>query len=184
MALTSSNPFPLGKIAPSFELLNVVSGNYQDLNELKGDKGVAIFFICNHCPFVIHINNELIKIANNYKEFGVNCVAISSNDIQSYPQDAPLKMKELAIQLGFPFPYLYDNTQSVAKDYDAACTPDLYLFDSDLKCVYHGQLDGSRPGNSIEVTGSDLRHAIDCLIKDEENTKDQSPSIGCGIKWI
>ncbi len=183
MANTPSNMIPLGTKAPGFSLLDTISGNILNLNELKGSKGTVIMFICNHCPFVIHINAELVKMANSYIEKGIQFIAISSNDVINYPQDGPDKMKVHAETENYPFPYLYDKTQEVAKAYDAACTPDLYLFDTDLKLIYRGQLDDSRPGNSIPVTGHDLRHAINCLIEDKENTLPQKPSIGCNIKW-
>lgn len=183
MALTASNPFEVGTTAPDFTLLDTVSGNILSLHELKGEKGTMIMFICNHCPFVIHVNDELIKIANDYKNKGINVIAISSNNAETHPQDGPVHMKEVALNLQYPFPYLYDETQEVAKAYDAACTPDFYLFDAELKSVYHGQLDGSRPGNSIPVTGYDVRHAMDVLLKGEPNEEAQHPSIGCNIKW-
>ena len=184
MARTPSNMLPLSTIAPDFNLLNTVDGNYLSLNHLKGDQGTVILFICNHCPFVLHVNNELIAIANTYQNKGINFIAISSNDAVNYPQDAPDKMTEQAKHLGYPFPYLYDETQEVAKAYDAACTPDIYVFDNSLKLVYRGQLDDSRPGNGTPVTGKDLRHALDCLMNGKENSKLQKPSIGCNIKWF
>lgn len=183
MANTPSNMIPLGSKAPQFSLLDTVSGNTLSLNELKGDKGTVVMFICNHCPFVIHVNSELVNIANDYMEQGIGFIAISSNDVVNYPQDGPDKMKIHAKKEHYPFPYLYDETQEVAKAYDAACTPDLYVFDSNLKLTYRGQLDDSRPGNDIPVTGHDLRHALDCLIDGKKNTSVQKPSIGCNIKW-
>lgn len=183
MANTPSNMIPLGSKAPHFSLLDVVSGNTLSLNNLKGDKGTVVMFICNHCPFVIHINTELVKIANDYMKRGIGFLAISSNDAVTYPQDGPDKMKTHAQKEQYPFPYLYDETQAVAKAYDAACTPDLYVFDSTLKLTYRGQLDDSRPGNGIPVTGHDLRHALDCLLEGKDNTAVQKPSIGCNIKW-
>lgn len=183
MARTPSNMLPLGTKAPDFSLLDTVSDSVLSLNTLKGEKGTVIMFICNHCPFVIHVNPELVAVANAYEPKGISFVAISSNDVENYPQDSPDKMKVHAKTEGYPFPYLYDETQKVAKAYDAACTPDLYLFDGDLKLVYRGQLDDSRPGNDIPLTGKDLRHALDCLISGKQNTKAQKPSIGCNIKW-
>lgn len=183
MAQTLSNMLPLGTQAPDFSLLDTVSNTTLQLSELKGKNGTVIMFICNHCPFVIHVNSELVKMANNYAEKGINFIAISSNDVDNYPQDSPEKMALHAKNENYPFPYLYDETQQVAKAYDAACTPDLYVFDTDLKLTYRGQLDDSRPGNDIKVTGSDLRHAIDCLLENKENTATQKPSIGCNIKW-
>ena len=140
-------------------------------------------FICNHCPFVIHVNEELIKMANEYQNKGIRFIAISSNDVVNYPQDAPHLMKKLADDLAYPFPYLYDETQNVAKAYDAACTPDFYLFDGDLKSVYHGQIDDSRPENGKSVTGKDMRKAMDNLLQHKSVLENQKPSIGCGIKW-
>ncbi|MBJ2172774.1 thioredoxin family protein [Aureibaculum sp. A20] len=183
MARTASNMIPLGTKAPDFKLLDTISDKTMSLSNLKGNKGTVIFFICNHCPFVIHINEELVKIANDYNSKGISFVAISANDVENYPQDAPDLMKKLAKTEGYPFPYLYDETQEVAKVYDAACTPDIYLFNDDLKLTYRGQLDESRPGNGVEVTGVDLRNAIDCLLEGENNNAIQKPSIGCGIKW-
>jgi peroxiredoxin len=183
MAQTPSNMIPLGTVAPNFNLLNTINNNYTNLQNVKGFKGTIILFICNHCPFVVHVNPELVSIANYYSEKGFSFIAISSNDAETYPQDGPEQMKIHAKEVGYPFPYLYDETQDVANAYDAACTPDLYVFDAELKLVYRGQLDDSRPGNGIPVTGNDLRHALDCLLKDEENTTTQKPSIGCNIKW-
>lgn len=183
MALVESNLFEIGTAAPDFSLLNTVTEEYNNLNQLKGSKGTVIMFICNHCPFVLHVNEGLVKVANDYIHQGINFIAISSNDVVHYPQDGPVYMKEVASSLKYPFPYLYDETQEVAKAYDAACTPDFYLFDADLKSLYHGQLDGSRPGNGQPVTGNDLRNAMDLLLKGESNSFDQRPSIGCSIKW-
>lgn len=183
MARTPSNMLPLGTTAPDFNLLDTVSDETLSLNSLKGENGTVILFICNHCPFVIHVNSELIAMAQAYQTKGISFIAISSNDVENYPQDGPEKMKAHAETEGYPFSYLYDETQDVAKAYDAACTPDLYLFDSKLKLVYRGQLDDSRPGNGIPLTGKDLRHALDCLIEGKENIKTQKPSIGCNIKW-
>ncbi|WP_100612017.1 thioredoxin family protein [Confluentibacter lentus] len=183
MANTPSNMLPLGTFAPDFNLLDTVSDTHFSLQNLKGQRGTIIMFICNHCPFVLHINNQLVKIANDYLKKGLSFIAISSNDVINYPQDGPDKMKIQAKNEQYPFPYLYDETQDVAKAYDAACTPDLYLFDADLKLIYRGQLDDSRPGNNIEVTGKDLRNALDCLLQNKVNTRLQKPSIGCNIKW-
>lgn len=183
MARTPSNMVPLGMQAPSFNLVDTVSGSNLSLDQLKGNIGTVIMFICNHCPFVIHVNPEIVSVANAYAKQGIGFIAISSNDVVNYPQDAPEKMKIHAKTEGYSFPYLYDKTQEVAKAYDAACTPDFYIFDEDLKLVYRGQLDDSRPGNDIATTGSDLRFALDCLIDNKQNTHIQKPSIGCNIKW-
>ena len=184
MARTPSNMLPLGTTAPNFSLLDTISDKSLELNSLKGDTATVIMFICNHCPFVIHVNKTLVKIAKDYIDKGIRCIAISSNDVVNYPQDSPEKMKRHAKSEGYPFPYLYDESQTVAKAYDAACTPDFYVFDSNLKLTYRGQLDDSRPGNGIPVTGTDLRYALDCLINKTKNDELQKPSIGCGIKWI
>ena len=183
MARTPSNMLPLGTKAPHFSLPDTVSGQTLSLENLKGIKGTVVMFICNHCPFVIHVNGELVKVAKEYSLKGITFIAISSNDAENYPQDAPDRMTLTAKENNYPFPYLYDETQAVAQAYDAACTPDIYLFDADLKLIYRGQLDSSRPGNGIPVTGEDLRHALDCLLADKENKAPQKPSIGCNIKW-
>lgn len=183
MALTPSNPFPIGTEAPSFILQDTVSGKLLQLQDLKGAKGTVIMFICNHCPFVIHVNDELVKLANDYKAQGIGFIAISSNDVERYPQDSPELMKETAVRLQYPFPYLYDETQAVAKAYDAACTPDFYVFDADLKTTYHGQLDDSRPGNGKPLTGNDIRNAINAVLNKAKPITPQKPSVGCGIKW-
>ncbi len=183
MARTPSNMLPLGTVAPDFSLLDTVSNTALSLNTLRGERGTVIMFICNHCPFVIHVNSELVNMANAYAEKGISFIAISSNDAVNYPQDSPEKMKVHALNEGYPFPYLYDETQDTAKAYDAACTPDFYVFNNDLKLSYRGQLDDSRPGNGISLSGKDLRYALDCLINEEENTESQKPSIGCNIKW-
>ena len=183
MARTESNEFAIGTKAPSFNLINTIDDKMYALNELKGEKGTVVMFICNHCPFVIHVNAELVKMASTYQEKGINFIAISSNDVENYPEDAPHLMKQLAKEEGYPFPYLYDETQEVAKAYDAACTPDFYVFDADLKSVYHGQLDDSRPGNGKPVTGIDLRGSLGNLLENKPALESQKPSMGCGIKW-
>jgi len=174
---------PLGTTAPHFNLRDTVSNTLMGLQNIKGSKGTVIMFICNHCPFVIHVNSQLVKVANDYANKGIAFIAISSNDVVNYPQDGPDNMAVHAKKEGYPFPYLYDETQEVAKAYDAACTPDIYLFDGDLKLTYRGQLDDSRPGNGLPVSGADLRHALECLLAGIENNKAQKPSIGCNIKW-
>lgn len=183
MALAESTMLPLGTKAPNFHIRDVVSNNYYSLDDLKSDKATVIMFICNHCPFVIHVNPEIVKIANEYKSRGVSFIAISSNDVANYPEDAPDKMSIVAKVLRFPFPYLYDKYQEVAKAYDAACTPDFYVFDRDTKLTYRGRLDASRPGNNIGLTGEDLRSAIDATIVGE-TIDEQYPSAGCNIKWF
>ncbi|SDQ56894.1 thioredoxin family protein [Flagellimonas zhangzhouensis] len=183
MARTPSNMLPLGTKAPDFTLLDTVSDSTLSLDAVKGEKGTVIMFICNHCPFVIHVNPEISKLAKEYQSKGVGFVAISSNDVENYPQDSPDLMKEKATEADYTFPYLYDESQAVAKAYDAACTPDFYLFDADLNLVYRGQLDDSRPQNGIPLTGSDLRNALDSLLEGKSIAADQKPSLGCNIKW-
>lgn len=183
MSLTPSNMLPLGTKAPNFNLPDVISNKSLNLQDLKGLNATVIMFICNHCPFVKHVNKQLALLAKNYTSKGIKFIAISSNDAENYPDDAPNYLKKQAISNDFKFPYLYDQTQEIAEAYDAACTPDFYIFDADLKLNYRGQLDNSRPGNSIPVTGEDLRHALDCILETKENTKTQKPSIGCNIKW-
>ncbi|MDG1056332.1 MAG: thioredoxin family protein [Flavobacteriaceae bacterium] len=183
MARTPSNMLPLGTKAPDFNILDTVSDKLKSLNQLEGDTGTLVAFICNHCPFVIHINATLVKLANDYQKKGINFIAISSNDVKHYPQDGPDLMKVHANKLNYAFPYLYDETQNVAKAYDAACTPDFFLFDKDRSLVYRGQMDDSRPGNGIVNDGQDLKHAMNCLIENKVNNRLQKPSIGCNIKW-
>ena len=183
MALTPSNMLPLGTLAPDFTLFDTVSNQMLNLDKIKGSDGTVILFICNHCPFVIHINTELVKLANDYKGKGINLIAISSNDIINYPQDGPDFMKIHAKENAYSFPYLYDETQEVAKKYDAACTPDLYVFNAELKLTYRGQLDASRPGNGIPLTGEDIRSALDNQLNNHISDTQQKPSMGCGIKW-
>ena len=183
MARTYTEQIPLGFIAPDFTLPEVVSGKKISLDELKSSKATVIMFICNHCPYVVHVREELIRLANDYIPKGIAYIAISSNDIVNYPEDSPEKMKELALKMKFPFPYLYDESQEVAKSYHAACTPDFSIFDGQMKCVYRGQLDDSRPNSGIPVTGKDIRDALDAILKGEKVNKEQKPSMGCNIKW-
>lgn len=183
MARTPSNMLELGTEAPHFSLPDTISGRELSLTDLASDKATLIMFICNHCPFVLHVNEELVRLAADYQSKGVSFIAISSNDIINYPQDSPDRMKKLAKEVGYRFPYLYDESQEVAKNYQAACTPDFYLFDGELKLAYRGQLDASRPGNNIPVTGEDLRAAMDSLLAGTPVSSDQKPSMGCGIKW-
>ncbi|WP_299531350.1 thioredoxin family protein [Ulvibacterium sp.] len=183
MANTPSNMLPLGTLAPTFNLTDTVTDKNLRLQDVKGTKGTVVMFICNHCPFVKHVNPEISRLGQEYQKKGFGFVAISSNDVENYPQDGPDLMKETAKQEGYSFPYLYDKTQETAKAYDAACTPDFYLFDSSLRLVYRGQLDDSRPGNGIAVTGNDLRNAMDALLEGKEVDTFQKPSIGCNIKW-
>jgi thiol-disulfide isomerase/thioredoxin len=183
MALTESNAFQKGTKAANFSLLNVVNDSIETLENLKGEKGTVILFICNHCPYVIHINKTLIALANKNQKSGINFIAISSNNVEKYPLDSPELMKKQALELGYPFPYLYDESQEVAKAYDATCTPDIFLYDADLSEVYHGRLDASRPGNELPSTGEELQKAIDNLIAGQAPLSKQLPSMGCGIKW-
>jgi len=172
----------IGTEAPNFHLQDTVSNNYYSLDDLKSKRATVIMFICNHCPFVIHVNSELVKMANDYKHNGVSFIAISSNDVDNYPEDAPDKMSLVAKVLKYPFPYLYDKRQEVAKAYDAACTPDFYVFDGDMKLSYRGRLDKSRPGNNEPLNGEDLRAAIDATLEGK-TIEEQYPSAGCNIKW-
>lgn len=181
MARTPSNMLELGTHAPHFELKDVSSGEVVT-ESLSHEAGLCVIFMCNHCPFVIHIIEELVKISNDFNK-NIKFVAISSNDIENYPQDAPDKMINFKEEYGINFPYLFDESQNIAKAYEAACTPDFYLFDSNLKLVYRGQMDDSRPGNDEPINGKDLRKAINQLITGENISKDQKPSVGCNIKW-
>ena len=183
MARTLSNMLPLGTIAPGFNLPDTISGNTLNLNDLKSEKATVVMFLCNHCPYVLHVNEVLVKLAKEYQEKGVSFIAISSNDVVNYPQDGPDKMKTHAAEVGYPFPYLYDESQEIAKAYDAACTPDFYVFNDNLELVYRGQMDGSRPGSGIPVTGKDLREALDAVLSRKPALSIQKPSMGCNIKW-
>ena len=183
MSRTPSNMLALGTIAPEFYLKDTNSSESFSFSDLKGEKGTLVMFLCNHCPFVHHVVQEIVMIANDYRVQGIGIVAISSNDIVNYPQDSPELMTEFAFENKFEFPYLYDETQEVAKAFDAACTPDFFLFDNQDKLVYRGQLDDSRPGNGIPLSGSDLRGAIDGVIYNRIINSNQKPSLGCNIKW-
>lgn len=183
MALTSSNMPALGSKAPDFKLLDTITGESYGLKDAKDAEATVIMFICNHCPFVKHVILELVKLAKDYQAKSISFIAINANDALAYPEDAPEKMTQLAKQLGFSFPYLYDETQSTAKAYQAACTPDFFIFDKDRLCVYRGQLDESRPGNKIPVTGKDIRSALDNILQTKPVNPQQLPSMGCNIKW-
>lgn len=183
MALTPSNMLPLGTKAPEFNLPDTVSGKNLSLQELKSDIATVIMFICNHCPYVKHIQKELVQLAQDYQTKNIAFIAINANDISRYPEDDPTKMKAIANQFHYPFPYLFDESQTVAQAYDAACTPDFYIFDKNLICVYRGQLDDSRPGNNIPVTGKDMRAALDAILANQPISPVQKPSTGCNIKW-
>ena len=183
MVLTQSSMLALGTTAPAFTLPDVVTGKPISLSDFQGQSGLLVMFICRHCPYVKHVEEELARIGRDYQPQNLGIVAISANDAQNYPDDAPASLKEMAETLGFPFPYLYDETQAVAKAYTATCTPDFFLFDASHRLVYRGQLDDSRPGNDRPVTGADLRAAIDAVLKGQSVPSDQKPSIGCNIKW-
>jgi peroxiredoxin len=183
MALTESNMLPLGTIAPDFKLPDTMSESVLSFKDIKGDNATVIMFLCNHCPFVIHLNEQIVTLANSYMGRGVGFAAISSNDVENYPQDSPEKMAIVGKALKYPFPYLYDETQIVAKEYDAACTPDFYVFDNEDSLIYRGRMDGSRPGNGQDVSGSDLRFVLDAVLLGIKEIHPQIPSAGCNIKW-
>lgn len=174
---------PLRTTAPSFNLPDVISGKNKSIKAVMGEEGLVVMFLCAHCPYVKHLEKGILFIANEYQQRGVGFVAISSNNVESFPTDAPEKLQEQANNRGFPFPYLYDESQEVAKAYQAACTPDFYLFDKELKCIYRGRFDAATPSNNEPVTGDELRNAIDSLLKGDDVSSDQKPSIGCNIKW-
>jgi peroxiredoxin len=183
MALTPSTMLPLGTAAPDFSLKDTVTGKTVSLGSLAGKKALLVMFICNHCPYVKHIQQELANVARDYARENVATVAISSNDAVQYPDDGPDGMREQARELGFNFPYLYDESQDVARAYEAACTPDFFLFDGERRLVYRGQFDDSRPQNGKPATGADLRRAVDEVIAGRQPAPDQRPSLGCNIKW-
>lgn len=183
MALTPSTMLALGTVSPDFSLPDVVSGETISLADMAGKKALLVMFICQHCPYVKHVKEQLATLGKDYQGSELGIVAISANDVASYPADAPEQLKEMAIALGFTFPFCYDETQEVAKAYTAACTPDFFLFDGERKLVYRGQLDDSRPGNGLPVTGKDLRQAIEATLTGQPISPDQKPSIGCNIKW-
>ena len=182
MALTPSTMLPLGTAAPDFKLPDT-GGKMVSLANFKGQPALLVIFICNHCPYVIHLRAGLAQLARDYIPRHVGIVGISSNDAADYPADSPDKMKEEAKKAGYLFPYLYDETQAVAKSYRAACTPDIFLFDRNQRLVYRGQFDASRPNNGIPVTGNDLRAALDAVLAGKAVSEKQIPSIGCNIKW-
>lgn len=185
MALQYSNKIPLGTKIKNFNLLDPILGRYKSLNELKSDKYNIIMFICNHCPYVKHINNELIKLSIDYSKQGIIFIAINSNSVKISPEDSPEEMVKVAKKLKYPFHYLFDETQKIAKIYNAACTPDFFIFDKNDRLIYHGQLDDARPDNNIIVTGKDIRNILDnkIIYSKKININEQKPSIGCSIKW-
>ncbi|CAH1000858.1 Thiol-disulfide oxidoreductase ResA [Neolewinella maritima] len=183
MALTESTMVDIGTQAPDFNLLDTLSGFKLSYKEVRGENGTLVLFICNHCPYVIHTIDALVDVANEYEPKGICTVAISSNDVVNYPVDSPDNMEAFALNNLFTFPYLYDETQEVARAYAAACTPDIYLFDANDKLYYRGRLDDSRPNSGKQVTGHDLRAAMDLLLQGKSSPEPQYPSAGCGIKW-
>lgn len=183
MAATPSTMLDLGTPAPDFSLTDATSGRSVARDDLKDAPALLVMFVCNHCPFVIHVREELGRIGREYGARGVAVVAINANDVDAYPDDAPDKMKDFAAANGWNFPYLLDETQDVAKAYRAACTPDFFVFDGTRALVYRGQLDASRPQSDVPVTGADLRAALDAVLAGEAVSSDQTPSLGCNIKW-
>ena len=183
MAAYSNAQIDLGTKAPNFALLDTASDALVSLTDVASSKATVIMFISNHCPYVQHILEQLVDVASEYKAKGVNFVAISSNDAMTYPQDGPQQMKALALDYDFPFPYLYDQTQQVARMYEAECTPEFYVYDSKMCLAYHGQFDDSRPNNGKPVTGHDLRTVLDALLSKQPVPQEQVPSVGCSIKW-
>lgn len=183
MAKTPSTMIPLGTIAPDFTLIDAVTDQPCTLTALKSSIATVIVFMCNHCPYVKLIEPSLVETANAYQAKGIRFIAISANDMAAYPQDGPLHMKDIALAHHYPFPYLFDRDQSVAHAYQAACTPDFYIFDADLRCVYRGRYDDATPGNGIEPTGRDLHAALDAILSGHAVSDQQIPSIGCNIKW-
>ena len=183
MARRYSRMLPLGTPAPRFALSDTVSGRTVALEDFASSPALLIAFVCNHCPFVKHILDEFVAFARDFGPRGLAVVAISSNDVESYPDDAPVEMTRIATLKGFTFPYLYDESQQVAKAYQAICTPDFFLFDRNRRLAYRGQFDGSRPGNNIPVTGSDLRTAAEALLRGKPVPPQQTPSVGCSVKW-
>jgi thiol-disulfide isomerase/thioredoxin len=183
MAATESKMMELGTTASYFQLFDALSADLVSLEQCKGEKGTVVMFICNHCPYVQHVMKTVVDIAFDYKTKGIGFVAISSNDVDNYPLDHPDIMKVVGLMCSFPFPYLFDETQSVAKSYDAACTPDFFVFDSNLMLAYRGRLDGSRPKTDIKCDGKDMKQALNALIEGNHIDTHQLPSIGCNIKW-
>jgi len=183
MVLTESQRLELWTLAPDFTLYDTISWEELSLQNMKWDQGTLIMFICNHCPFVLHINDLIVELSKEYQQKWIQFIAISSNDASTHPQDWPENMTEHAKEYGYNFPYLYDESQEVAQSYNAVCTPDIFFFGKDLQLVYHGQLDDSRPGNTVAPSGKDIREALDLYIQSWEKIPDQKASIGCSIKW-
>ena len=182
MVAVNSQMLGLGTEAPPFRLPSATGGS-ASIEDFQDTSAMLVMFICNHCPFVKHLRDELVRLANDYQARGVAVVAINSNDWSTYPDDSPEMMEKEARQYGYPFAYLYDETQEVAKAYQAACTPDFFLFDANRRLAYRGQLDDSRPGNEVPVSGKDLRAALDALLEGKPVSDQQRPSLGCNIKW-
>jgi peroxiredoxin len=182
MSLTPSTMLPLGTPAPDFRLPDT-DGKIVTLDDFRDAPALLVVFLCNHCPYVVHIRHQLATLAKDYQDQEVGVVGINSNDAASYPEDSPEMMVREKAEVGYTFPYLYDESQEVARNYKAACTPDFYVFDKERKLAYRGQLDGSRPGNTIPITGKDLRAALDAVLSSRPVGDDQRPSIGCNIKW-
>ena len=183
MARTESYMLPLNTKAFDFTLTNSVDQKQVSLNQVKGISGTLIIFMCNHCPYVLHLLDKMVEVSKNIKEWRINTIAISSNDVENFPEDRPELMRKLALKKSFGFPYLYDETQEIARAYQAACTPDFYLFDHDLKLVYRGRFDNARPKNNNPITGKDLINACQRLSKGIAQEREQIPSLGCNIKW-
>lgn len=183
MALAFTEKIELNYNAPDFILPEPLTGKMRSLKELKGEIATVVMFICNHCPYVKHVNTELVSLANYYMPKGISFIAINSNDAKKYPDDSPERMAEVAKALNYPFPYLFDEKQEIARDYFAVCTPDFSIFNNELKCKYRGQLDASRPGSNIPVTGKDIREVLDALLNSKPVSENQIPSAGCSIKW-
>ncbi|NQS98486.1 MAG: thioredoxin family protein [candidate division Zixibacteria bacterium] len=183
MPATPSKMVALGTPAPNFKILDAITGKIKTLDELKSDTATVVMFFCNHCPFVKHVQSGVVQLVNDYILKGISFIAINPNDIENYPEDSPENMKKIAAEKGYKFPFLFDETQEVAKAYNAACTPDFFIYDKDMKLVYRGQMDDSRPGNNIPVTGEDVRAALDNILAGKPVGEEQKPSIGCDIKW-
>jgi peroxiredoxin len=184
MALTASTMLPLGSKAPAFRLPDTdADGKLVSLDDFKNAPALLVIFLCNHCPYVKHVRHELAALAKDYQAQGVAVVGVSANDVVSHPDDGPEQMAKEKAAIGYTFPYLYDETQDVAMAYRAACTPDFYVFDGNQSLVYRGQMDGSRPGNDVTISGKDLRAALDAVLAGKAVSSDQKPSLGCNIKW-
>lgn len=183
MSLLFTKQIDLGYTAPNFNLLEPLTNKFTDLQSIKGEIATVVMFICNHCPYVKLINKGLVNLANDYKNKNISFIAINSNDADSYPADSPEQMAKVARELNYPFPYLYDVEQKIAIDYNAVCTPDFSIFNSNMECVYRGQLDDARPANGIEVTGRDIRNVLDAVLLNNPISNKQIPSAGCSIKW-